>query len=250
MARQKKESKVIQLDDGTNITILDDMKIGKHGDYNKRLLFPNNIFNEDELLCVLSMNDFQKLIQHNTSDTIQEQTSTISNLSDNVASLKQRLQSKDDEIFELKQECDKHKKTIENQQSDIHQMDETITSLSQLKDNIPIKQHHDELDALKDDITELKLQLEKSDGILSTKLAEQKQQLSIAYVQEIDAIKDEYNLLVSEYNHLLDDVESISKLDVLFGKHKNKIKNKEKKKSKILNQQTFVATQQELLPKQ
>ena len=227
MARQKKEPKEIQLDDGTNIKILDGMAISKHGKYNKRLLFPNDIFQEDEMLCIISDNDFQKLIQHNTSDTIQEQTGTIKDLSESVTSLKERLQSKDDEIYQLKQELGELNKTIKNQESDMHKKDETIESLSQLKDNIPLKQHQDAIDGLKDDKHKLELQLEKSNGILSTKLAEQKSELSVQHTKEVGELKSKYNILATEYNNLYDSVASISRMDVLLGKHKNLIEDKQ-----------------------
>lgn len=234
MVRQKKQSKIIKLDDGTNITILDDMNIGKHGKYNKRLLFPNDVFDDDELLCVLSNNDFQKLIQHNTSDTIQEQTSTINELYDKIESLEQDLDEQVKQNHQLQQECDKHKETIKNQEHDIHEKEQTIQSLSQLNDNIPVKQHYQEIQELNNKLNYAQLQETKKISKINSQ-----------HKNEIHDIKDKFNVLATKYNDLCDDVASISLIDVFLRKHKKKVANNEPIQLFKINDDTYVVPTQQ-----
>ena len=130
-------------------------------------------------------------------------------------------------------------KTIENKQSHIDEITDKYQSLLVLKDNIPQKQHYDEVLALKDEIKAKEIEIDKLNGEIETKLAIQKSELDsehnkekaqmlVAYNKELDSLKMNYNNLANDYNNLLNGVDSLTRINTFFnGKHNEIKKNKE-----------------------
>ena len=131
------------------------------------------------------------------------------------------------------------KETIKKQQSHIDELTQTKDSLLPLKDNIAQKQHYNEINALKDKIRTKENEISKLNSEIETKLASQKSdleiqhanekaQLLVAYNQDINKMKLQYNNLAKDYNHLLNGVESLTRINTLMnGKHNEIKKNKE-----------------------
>lgn len=71
----------------------------------------------------------------------------------------------------------------------------------------------------------MKLATQKSD--LEIKYTEEKAQMLVAYNQELDHYKMHYNELAMDYNNLLNDTKSLSRINTLFnGRHKAIVKDK------------------------
>ena len=142
------------------------------------------------------------------------------------------------------------KENIKNKQSHIDEITDKYQSLLPSKDNIPQKQHYDEIIALKDEIKAKEIEIDKLNGEIETKLATQKSELEIAhadevnqikidnteknaqmlvaYNQELNKLKLEYNNLANEYNTLLNGVDSLTRINTLVnGKHNEIKKDKE-----------------------
>lgn len=151
----------------------------------------------------------------------------------NFKETKQQMQSD----FENKEK--ELKETIKKQQSHIDEITQIKDSLLPFKDNIPQKQHFSEIDALKDELRNAKQEIGKINADIETKLATQKSdlliehtnekaQLLVAYNQDLNKMKLQYNNLVKDYNHLLNGVESLTRINTLFnGKHNEIKENKE-----------------------
>ena len=72
----------------------------------------------------------------------------------------------------------------------------------------------------------MKLKTQKSE--MDVKHTEEKAQMLIAYTQELNAHKLKYNELAKDYNHLLGDASSLTRVNTLFsGRHKTIVKDKE-----------------------
>ena len=95
---------------------------------------------------------------------------------------------------------------------------------------------HDELkDKIKEAETELskamaevdmKLKTQKSE--MDVKHTEEKAQMLVAYNQQLNHYKLKYNELAKDYNHLLGDASSLSRINILLsGRHKSIVKDKE-----------------------
>ena len=130
------------------------------------------------------------------------------------------------------------KETIKNNQSHIDELTEKYESLLPLKEYIPQKQYYQELNALKSKLSDAENELNKTNAEIETKLATQKSdleiqhtkekaQLLVAYNKDIDQQKLKYNELAKDYNHLLNDACSLSRINTfLNGKHNDIVKDK------------------------
>lgn len=172
-------------------------------------------------------------------------------LNDNIIGLKTTFeQTLEDNTTKAKNTEKELKETIKNNQSHIDEITEKYQSLLTTKDNIPPKAHYDEVLALKDKIKAKEIEIDKLNGEIEIKLATQKSELEIAHADEINKIqlenteskaqllvaynnninnqKMQYNNLANEYNGLLDELDSITKWNALFdSRHKKIRKDKE-----------------------
>ena len=161
-------------------------------------------------------------------------------LNDNIIALNASFKETKDELqstFEVKEKD--YRETIEKQQIHIDELTEKVQSLSILKDYISPKEHYAALEELKDKIKEVELELDKAKAEVDVKLktqksemdvkhTEEKAQMLIAYTQELNAHKLKYNELAKDYNHLLGDASSLTRVNTLFsGRHKTIVKDKE-----------------------
>ena len=161
-------------------------------------------------------------------------------LNDNIIALNASFKETKTELqstFELKEKD--YRETIEKQQAHIDELTEKVQSLSILKDYISPKEHYAALEELKDKIKEVEKELDKAMAEVDLKLATQKSELDIkhteekaqmllAYSQELNAHKMKYNELAKDYNHLLGDASSLTRINTLFsGRHKTIVKDKE-----------------------
>ena len=131
------------------------------------------------------------------------------------------------------------KETIEKQQAHIDELMEKVQSLAILKDYISPKEHYAALEELKDKIKEVEKELDKAQAEVDLKLSTQKSELDIkhteekaqmlvAYNQQLNHYKLKYNELAKDYNHLLGDASSLSRINILLsGRHKAIVKDKE-----------------------
>lgn len=194
----------------------------------------NNLIDSSDALA----NENEKLIKQNEDlkNKFDEVNNTNKLLNENLIATntnyketKQQMQSD----FENKEK--ELKETIEKQQTHIDEITEKYQSLLPSKENIPQKQHYNEIGALKDEIKAKEIEIDKLNNEIETKLATQKSdlemdhtkekaQMLVAYNQELNKLKLEYNNLASEYNHLLNGVDSLTRINTFFnGKH-NEIK--------------------------
>ena len=172
-----------------------------------------------------------------TNDNINE---TNKLLNDNMLGMNDNYQESQKElqaVYEGKQK--ELNKTIEKQQTHIDDLTKKVESLAILKEYIPPKKHYEELNGLKDKIKEVELELDKATSKVDAELSSQKSKLQIAhteekaqmllaYNQELNNYKLKFNELAKDYNHLLEDVNSLSRANTLFNaKHKAIVKDKE-----------------------
>lgn len=184
----------------------------------------------------------EELIKENErlKDTNDEINRTNQLLNDNLMGINENYKQTKDELqsaFDAKEKD--LNETIEKQQAHIDELTEKIQSLSILKDYISPKEHYAALEELKDKIQEVETELNKAKAEVDLKLAtqkseldvkhtEEKAQMLIAYSQELNAHKLKYNELAKDYNHLLGDASSLSRINTLFsGRHKTIVKDKE-----------------------
>ena len=172
-----------------------------------------------------------------TNDNINETNKLLNDnmlgMNDNYQESQKELQS----VYEGKQK--ELNKTIEKQQTHIDDLTKKVESLAILKEYIPPKKHYEELSSLKDKIKEVELELDKATSKVDAELSSQKSKLQIAhteekaqmllaYNQELNNYKLKFNELAKDYNHLLEDVNSLSRANTLFNaKHKAIVKDKE-----------------------
>ena len=131
------------------------------------------------------------------------------------------------------------KETIEKQRTHIDELTEKVQSLSILKDYISPKEHYEALEELRNEIKDLERKIDKANAEVDLKLAtqksemqvkqtEEKAQMLLAYTQELNSYKLKYNELAKDYNHLLGDASSLTRVNTLFsGRHKTIVKGKE-----------------------
>ena len=191
-------------------------------------------------------------------------------LNDNIIGLKttfdetkQEMQSK----FESNE--NELKETIKKQRSHIDEITQKYQSLLVSKDNIPQKQHYDEINTLKDEIKDAKVELAKTIEDLNTKhskeikdinvahahelselkskQSEDKAQLFVAYNNNINHHKMKYNELAFEYNDLLNDASTLTKINTLFNsKHKEIIKDRNPVELEIIDQDQLPKSDHEI----
>lgn len=198
--------------------------IGKQGSPYKDGTIPKKItlnkneskkFEIGDSVYILSEEEFDSL-QKQDDDTNQpdnepllaELNAQISKKEDIIKQLESELQQyKDDtakiinenqtELQKYKEDNSNLQETIEKQKFDIHEQ------AVLLNDFISPKQHSDELSQLKDD------------------LANKKAELLIACNNNINHYKNEYNVLATRYNSLIEDVSSLTRINTFFnGRHK------------------------------
>lgn len=190
------------------------------------------------------INELRKQVSiHDRSiDKLQQE---IKDKDENIASLKKELNYNEIHLKYLKNSYENlmelnsnYKETIEKQQSSIYELSKKIESLFRLKDYISPKQHYDEVGTLKDKIKDAETENNKVKAEVERKLATQKSDLEIAYTnekaqmlvaynQELNHHKMKYNELAMDYNQLLSDANSLSRINTLFnGRHKSIVKDK------------------------
>ena len=160
-------------------------------------------------------------------------------LNDNILGLTASFESTKEQLtLDFEKQENELKETIKNNQSHIDELTDKYQSLLPLKDNIAPKQHYDELSDLKDELNAVQKELDKTNAEIESKLAIQKSELEmeysnekaellVAYNKDIDNQKMKYNELAKDYNYLLNDACSLSRLNTLFnGKHNDIVKNK------------------------
>ena len=173
----------------------------------------------------------------NSNDNINETNkllnTNILGLNASFEQIKEDLQSK----YETTEK--ELKETIEKQQTHIDELNEKLESLTALKEYIPPKEHYDELQELQSKIKEVEAELNKVNAEVEMKLTKQKSDLQVAhteekaqlllgYTQELNSYKLKYNELAKDYNHLLGDTKSLTRINTFFnGKHNVIVKDKE-----------------------
>ena len=157
-------------------------------------------------------------------------------LNENIVGLNATFKETKQELTTNAENTEKElKETIENKQSHIDELTDKYQSLLPLKDNIPQKQHYDEILALTNQLNDAKKEIDKLNGEIETKLAIQKSELDsehnnekaqmlVGYNQELDNLKLKYNNLASDYNKLVSDLFTITKLNALFDSRHEKIR--------------------------
>lgn len=188
----------------------------------------------------------ESLIEDN--EKLKKENSQNKLISDNILELnndhkqvRQEMQSSFENM-----ECEL-KETIEKQQTHIDDLTKKLESLYNLKEYIPPKEHYDALEVLKDKIKETETELNKVNAEVELKLTnqksdmelkhtEEKAQMLLVYTQELNAHKLKYNELAKDFNHLLGDTKSLTRINTLFnGKHKGIVKDKEPVELEIID---------------
>ncbi len=181
-------------------------------------------------------NEYEDLENENSSLTKNNEVLEASNTTfkETIQSLQEALESKEKEL----------KETSQNHQLHIDEITDKYQSLLPLKEYIEPKQHYDEIDKLKDKIkaSENEVATIKADGEtklaklqqeLETKHTEDKAQLLVAYNNDLNNYKMQYNELAIVYNQLLEQLQSLTRINTLLGGRHNEIK-KEKEKVELL----------------
>ncbi len=152
--------------------------------------------------------------------------------------LKSMFQSKEKEL----------KETIKNHQLHIDEITQKYQSLLPLEEYVSPKEHSDTIIELKDKINASEKEVAKINADNETKLArlqqeletkhtEDKAQLLVAYNNELNHYKMQYNQLANEYNKLLEDLHSLTRINTLLNGRHNIIK-KDKEKVELLELQS------------
>ena len=210
--------------------------------------FENLLEKGDELT-----HDNEKLIKENNDmkNKLDEVNNTNKLLNENLIATNNNFKETKEQMQSDFQKQEKElKETIEKHQSHIDEITEKYQSLLVLQEHIPPKSHYDEILALQQQIKEKEIEIDKLNGDIEVKLATQKSELdsehadavnkiqlentenkaklSVAYNNDLNKLKIQYNNLASEYNHLLDELDSITKWNALIdSRHKKIRKDKE-----------------------
>lgn len=201
---------------------------------NKELEYWQNAFGEinEKNVAILDENDSLK--KDNT--TISETNKMLN--AHNIALTSTFDETKEQMLSDFEKQEKELKETIKNNQLHIDELTQKYQSLLPLKEYIPVKQHYDEINALKSKLTDVENELNKTNAEIETKLATQKSDLEIqhtnekakmlvAYNKDINQQKMKYNELANEYNNLLSDTCSLSRLNTLWnGKHNIIVENR------------------------
>lgn len=188
--------------------------------------------NENESL----ENENEKLKNENTSLT---ETNEVLDTSNTTS--KERVQYLQDAVESKEKEL---KETNQNHQRHIDEITHKYQSLLPLKEYVAPNQHYDELAKLKDKIKASENELATIKADTGTRLAEQKQeletkhsedkaQLYVAYNTDLSKYKMQYNQLAMAYNQLLEDLQSLTRINTLLNGMHNVIK-KDKEKVELL----------------
>ena len=164
-------------------------------------------------------------------------TETNELLEDSNTNSKERVQYLQDAIESKEKEL---KETNQNHQRHIDEITNKYQSLLPLQEYVAPNQHFEEIDKLKDKIkaSENELATIKADSEtrlaqlqqeLETKHSEDKAQLYVAYNNDLNNYKMQYNQLAIVYNQLVEDLQSLTRINTLLnGMHNVIKKNKEK----------------------
>lgn len=178
-------------------------------------------------------NEQLKNANDNINETNKLLNENIIGLNNNFKETKQELQSN----FDLREK--ELKETIEKQQLHIDELTTKLESLSGLKEYVPPKEHYAALQELQEKINDAETELNKLTAEIDLKLTtqksemelkhtEEKAQMLLAYTQELNSYKLKYNELAKDYNHLLGDTKSLTRINTFFnGKHNVIVKDKE-----------------------
>ena len=178
-------------------------------------------------------NEQLKTANDHINETNKLLNENIIGLNQNYEETKRELQSN----FDIREK--ELKETIEKQQTHIDELTEKVESLIGLKEYIPPTEHYAALEELKDKIKVAETELSKSMAEVDMKLktqksemdvkhTEEKAQMLVAYNQQLNHYKLKYNELAKDYNHLLGDASSLSRINILLsGRHKAIVKDKE-----------------------
>lgn len=130
---------------------------------------------------------------------------------------------------------------IEKDRLHIDELTDKYQSLLPLKEYIPPKEHYHQLQQLQDkinkittDYNELKAsmdsQIQKLESDLNQQHTKEKASLLVTYNKDINNTKQQYNELVKDYNHLLDELKTITRFNALLdNRHKKILENKTEK---------------------
>ena len=199
--------------------------------------YENLIESSDELAArnetLIKDNNQLKDANNKINETNKLLNQNLMGINDNYKETTHELQSVfDDKESELKE-------TIKKQQIHIDELTEKVESLVGLRDYIPPKEHYEALEELRHKIKDVERELDKAKAEVDMRLAtqkseidikhtEEKAQMLLAYNQELNNHKLKYNELAKDYNHLLGDASSLSRINTLFsGRHKTIVKDKE-----------------------
>ena len=199
--------------------------------------FENIMDNSDELSArneeLIKENERLK----NTNDEI-NQTNKL--LNENLIASNANFKETTQELQSNHEATEKElKETITKQQIHIDELTKKVESLIGLKEYIPPTEHYAALEELKDKIKEAETELSKAMAEVDMKLktqksemdvkhTEEKAQMLVVYNQQLNHYKLKYNGLAKDYNHLLGDASSLSRINILLsGRHKAIVKDKE-----------------------
>lgn len=174
--------------------------------------------------CIAYLDENKKLKETNQflNEQVGALTSTFNRMKDELES---NYKSSNQEL----------KETIKKHQLHIDELTEKYQSLLNKEDYIAPASHYDEVLALTNQLNDAKLEINKLNGEIETKLAVQKSemdsehnnekaQMLVAYNKELDNLKLQYNNLANSYNSLLDELDSITKWNALFDSRHEKIR--------------------------
>lgn len=204
--------------------------------------YKNQISSSDEVVAQNEslIADNEKL--RNDNNAINE-TNKI--LNQNIMALNSTFDETKQELQSDFQNKEKElKETIKNNQLHIDELTDKYQSLLVSKDNIPQKQHYNEILALKDELSDAKKEIDKLNGDIEVKLAKQKSdmeiehtnekaQMLVAYNNDLNHSKLKYNELAMAYNNLIDELHTITKWNALFDNRHEKIR-KDKEHAQLM----------------
>ena len=229
-----------------------EFEVKKNTNNANRIGFSNTLFSVGEKVYLLSEQQHFDLIKeidqvYEYKDRIKELENIISNNSDknNLEELKEKLQ---EEVI------------ISNLKTKLEELTKKLESLSGLKEYIPPKEH-ESLEELKDKIKEIETELNKVNAEVDLKLTnqkfdielkhtEEKAQMLLVYTQKLNAYKLKYNGLAKDYNHLLRDTKSLTRINTIFnGKHNLIVKDKESVELEVIDVEKEPTETIEYIPK-
>lgn len=199
--------------------------------------FKNMIETSDDVVArneeLIKDNEQLKTANDHINETNKLLNENIIGLNKNYEETKRELQSN----FDIREK--ELKETIKKQQSHIDELTEKVETFSGFKEYVPPKEHYAALQELQEKINDAEAELNKLTAEVDLKLTnqksdmelkhtEEKAQMLLAYTQELNSYKLKYNELAKDYNHLLGDTKSLTRINTFFdGKHNDIVKDKE-----------------------